>query len=47
MLRLFLAVSIFANALLGVALYQSSADYGRLLNWACDHGNGGYECGED
>lgn len=37
---------LLAFALMGISLYQYARDYDRLLEWACAHGNGGYECGE-
>lgn len=46
-IRLILVISLLTNALLSVGLYQYASDYDSLLDWACDHGNGGHECGED
>lgn len=46
MIRIVLAVSLLANALLAFGLYRYADDYGRLLDWACSVGNGGHECGE-
>jgi hypothetical protein len=46
MFKLAVAVSMLAFALLGFSLYQYARDYYNLLDWACEHGNGGYECGE-
>lgn len=46
-MRILLALSLLANALLGVGLYRYTEDYNRLLAWSCDNGNGGHECGED
>ena len=42
-----LALSLLANALLGVGYYTTAADYERLQAWACEAGNGGHDCGED
>ena len=42
-----LALSLLANAALGVGWYDSASDYQRLLTWACEAGNGGHECGEE
>jgi hypothetical protein len=47
MVRTVLVISLLANALLGVGFYRIAGDYDRLLVWACDHGNGGHECGEE
>ena len=46
-MRIMLAASLFFNTVLAVQLYAYVTDYNSLLAWACDHGNGGSECGED
>jgi hypothetical protein len=43
----FLIISLLANALLSIGLYQYVSSYDLLLTWACENGNGGYECGEN
>jgi Na+/pantothenate symporter len=59
--RIMFAVSLLANGVLGVQIYQISDRYNALdvasdrfmqryellRAWACEHGNGGYECGEE
>jgi hypothetical protein len=40
-------ISLTANLLLGAGLVKRTADYDRLLIWACEHGNGGHECHEE
>jgi hypothetical protein len=47
MIRIAFAISLLANVLLGAGLYHAIDQYGSLLIWACDNGNGGQECGED
>jgi hypothetical protein len=47
MTRTILAMLITANVLLALALASRADDYARLLVWACEHGNGGHECGEE
>jgi hypothetical protein len=47
MAKILLALSLLANALLGVGLYRTVTDYDSLLAWACAAGNGGHECGEE
>jgi len=37
---------ILAFVLMGISLYQYARDYHDLLDWACEHSNGGHECGE-
>ena len=46
-LRLLIVASLLVNVALGMQLYQTMVDYEALRVWACDHGNGGAECGED
>ena len=46
MIKIILFASLLANALLGVGLYQYVEAYADLSHWACEHGNGGAECGE-
>lgn len=45
-MRVVLILSLIANLLMGISLYYYAADYESLRQWACDHGNGGHECGE-
>jgi hypothetical protein len=45
--KLAMAIAISTNLILGYMLWTLHAEHDRLLNWACDHGNGGHECGED
>lgn len=40
------AASLLANALLLSMLHDIYSDHARLVQWSCDHGNGGYQCGE-
>lgn len=47
MSRLVLIASLIANAWLGFEYARTAADYARLSDWACAHGNGGHECGEE
>ena len=47
MVRILLAASLAVNLALGAALYQYVDSYESLLEFACEHGNGGAECGED
>jgi hypothetical protein len=46
-IKVILLVSLTLNMLMAAAVYEYRADYKTLLAWACDAGNGGYECGED
>lgn len=46
-MKIALTLSLLANLLLATGLYQYATDYDSLLAWACEHGNGGHECGED
>jgi hypothetical protein len=45
-MRVVLVLSLLVNVLMAISLYYYAADYESLRVWACDHGNGGYECGE-
>jgi hypothetical protein len=47
MSKLVIAIAITTNLILGFMLWQLNNEYDNLLTWACDHGNGGHECGED
>ena len=47
MLKLILILSLLFNATLVFGLYRTAGDYDRLLLWACEQGNGGFECGEE
>lgn len=47
MTKVILIISLALNLTMASALYHYIQDYDSLLVWACDHGNGGYECGED
>ena len=42
-----LAVSLIANATYATAYHLLWHEYERLLTWACEHGNGGADCGEE
>jgi hypothetical protein len=42
-----LALSLLSNAALVIVLHHSVSRYNSLLVWACEAGNGGYECGEE
>lgn len=46
-IKVILSVSLVLNMLMAAAIYEYRADYETLLAWACDAGNGGYECGEE
>ena len=47
LLTVMLMSSLLANLLLGLNLMHYISDYERLLLWACVHGNGGHDCGEE
>lgn len=47
MTRLALALSLLANLVLAGWLASTLDSYASLSAWACEHGNGGYECGEE
>jgi hypothetical protein len=46
-IKVILLVSLTLNMLMAMAVYEYRADYGTLLAWACEAGNGGHECGEE
>jgi len=47
MLKVLLLFSLMANGLFMAATYYYALQYSDLLVWACAHGNGGSECGEE
>lgn len=46
-MRALLILSLLVNFLFAMAAYQHETRYNALLAWACQMGNGGYECGEE
>lgn len=46
-MRVIMTISLLANLLFALTLYNAFQRYDTLLTWACSVGNGGYECREE
>jgi len=47
MIRIAFALSLATNVTLAVWLVSTLNGCATLSAWACQHGNGGHECGEE
>jgi hypothetical protein len=45
--KIVLAIAIVTNLFTYAAWRNARIEYQDLLTWACEHGNGGHECGEN